>query len=414
MEIENKDIALGALLIGIVLLAGWVGFLYVNPVTKTHTHEDEETVYVPVYIEETPDGIYGLPSDWSTAPNASYIMLYNETGSLKISLEDILKGVSLWLEQNASEAAGGGEIYAYTDALMELYSFKDPGSGLYVTGVDLLDVIEFSNTHFGYDLEFTSHNSYSPVMEATTQEIYRDIGFKDYVKPWILAIAADGKWLANAPLGFGELWGNFSVFADYTAKALYNLKQIDVTSSWEVEVLVNGILEYTINRTNIIDPYSPDGLNYTYYTDGTSNGKYPKFNFNRQYWGRNISSIINMTSAKGLDYTVKFVCFDDYTIRKNNPLNNTDINNGLTLAKYQEVNGTIGSGWPEALLPVTDQLPSLIYEERRFAETDQTITDPYWPYPKFRGYHGGPFYLIVPGWVKESYGQSIIRIEVTT
>ena len=85
---ETKDLIIGILLIGMVSVAGWVGFLYVNPHTKTIKKTDEETKYI--YIDVPPTYDSGLPDDWSNAPNTSKIILYNETGdAVEITLGQI-------------------------------------------------------------------------------------------------------------------------------------------------------------------------------------------------------------------------------------------------------------------------------------------------------------------------------------
>ncbi|GAI63536.1 unnamed protein product, partial [marine sediment metagenome] len=55
---ENKDIIIGILLIASVGLAGGLGFVLISSPPST----------------ETPTYLFGLPDDWSTAPNSSYFM----------------------------------------------------------------------------------------------------------------------------------------------------------------------------------------------------------------------------------------------------------------------------------------------------------------------------------------------------
>jgi len=131
---ENKDKIIGILLIAIVGLAGGLGFVLI--------------------ISQLPNDGTGLPDDWSTAPNSAYFMLYNQTGaSLTVTLKDILDGVSLAYEE---QNAGGSEINEYKKVIYP-YTFLEPSSGLYVTGVDILDVLEAYDTNFGWDLKFTSN-----------------------------------------------------------------------------------------------------------------------------------------------------------------------------------------------------------------------------------------------------------------
>jgi len=118
---ENKDIIIGILLIASVSLAGGLGFVLITSPPPT----------------ETPTYLYGLPDDWSTAPNASYFMLYNQSGaSIQVTLKDILEGVALAYEE---QSAGGSEINEYKKVIYP-YTFLDPSSGLAVAGVDILDI----------------------------------------------------------------------------------------------------------------------------------------------------------------------------------------------------------------------------------------------------------------------------------
>ena len=130
---EKKEIILGILLIAVVGLGGGLGYVIIAG----------PTLFGPP--TEGPTNLFGLPDDWSSAPNASYFMLYNQTGaSITVTLEDILDGVALALEE---QAAGGPEINEYKDIIYP-YTFLDPVSGYYITGVDLLDILETNSLAF--------------------------------------------------------------------------------------------------------------------------------------------------------------------------------------------------------------------------------------------------------------------------
>ena len=108
---DKKTIAIGVLLITIVGLAGGLGFVIIAG----------PSLFGPV--PEGPTNLFGLPDDWSSAPNSSYFMLYNQTGaSIQVTLKDILDGVALALEE---QAAGGPEINEYKDIIYP-YTIQDP------------------------------------------------------------------------------------------------------------------------------------------------------------------------------------------------------------------------------------------------------------------------------------------------
>ena len=56
---------------------------------------------------------------------------------------------------------------------------------------------------------------------------------------------------------------------------------------------------------------------------------------------------------------------------------------------------------------------NLVYKDREFGETWGGVTDPFWPYARYCGYHRGPFYLIVPGRPRDAYIKYIYKIAVS-
>ncbi len=382
---ENKDIFIGILLIASISLAGGLGFVLLTSPTTT----------------EAPTNLFGLPDDWSTAPNSSYFMLYNQTGaSLMVTLEDILDGVALAYEE---QNAGGSEINEYKKVIYP-YTFLEPSSGLYVTGVDILDILEAYDTNFGWDLKFTSNFGHE--LEMTTGDIVTKMyeGDKESV---IIVIAANKKWLGKSYLG--TQWGNFSILGEQMSSAIYDLQKIDVLSNWTVEIVVNGTVEY------VIDPMN---MTYNEYDDIYHYDRTDWWSFNRHYWGRNISEIISHTSAgaAGLNYTMRAWSVDGYASprpfggKKEVRYNNTEIEFGIIPPResWDLINDT------EVPMPLTDLLMNLVYADQELGETGQGITDPIWPYRKMCGYGRGPFYLIVPGRPRDAYISHINRIEITT
>ena len=381
---ENKDIIIGILLIASVGLAGGLGFVLISSPPTT----------------ETPTYLFGLPNDWSTAPNSSYFMLYNQTGaSLKVTLKDILDGVALaYEEQNAN----GSEINEYKKVIYP-YTFLDSSSGLPVAGVDILDVLEAYDTNFGWDLKFTSNIGSEFEMTTTTGNIITKM-YEGSEESVIIVIAANKKWLGESALG--DQWGNFSIVGEQMSSALYDLQKIDVLSNWTVEVVVNGTVEYVIDPMNM----TYNGYDDVYHYDRTD-----WWSFNRHYWGRNISEIISHTSAAGLNYTMRAWSVDGWASprpfgkKPEVPYNNTEIENGILPPRetWDLINDTV------VPMPLTDLLMNLVYADQEFGETGQGITDPIWPYRKMCGYHRGPFYLLVPGRPRDVYISHVNRIEIT-
>jgi len=226
---ENKDKIIGILLIATVGLSGGLGFVLITSQLPT-----EEPTYQ-----------FGLPEDWSTAPNASYFMLYNQSGaSIQVTLKDILNGVALAYEE---QNAGGSEINEYKKVIYP-YTFLDPSSGLYVTGVDILDILEAYDTNFGWDLKFTSNLESEFEMTTTTGNIITKM-YEGSEESVIIAIAANKQWLGESALG--DQWGNFSIVGEQMSSALYDLQKIDVLSNWTVEVVVNETVKYVIDPMNM-------------------------------------------------------------------------------------------------------------------------------------------------------------------
>ena len=383
---ENKDIIIGILLIATVGLAGGLGFVLITSQPYQPPTED-------------PTDLFGLPDDWSIAPNSSYFMLYNQTGaSLTVTLKDILDGVALAYEE---QNAGGSEINEYKKVIYP-YTFLEPSSGLYVTGVDILDILEAYDTNFGWDLKFTSNFGHE--LDITTGDIITKM-YEGDEESVIIVIAVNKKWLGESSLG--KQWGNFSIVGEQMSSSIYDLKKIDVLSNWTVEVVVNGTVEY------VIDPMN---MTYNEYDDTYHYDRDDWWSFNRHYWGRNISEIISHTSAAGLNYTMRAWSVDGYASprpfggKKEVRYNNTEIENGILPPResWDLINDT------EVPMPLTDLLMSLVYADQELGETGQGITDPIWPYRKMCGYGRGPFYLIIPGRPRDTYISHVNRIEITT
>ncbi len=296
-DIERKDAAIGLLIIGLVAMAGWVGFLYINPITKTKTEEDETTIYV-YSIKEVPITYEsGLPDDWSTAPNASSITLYNETGdAITITLGQILEYVKKWEETNEAVDPGKKDWW---EKRLEPITVNNP-SEIPITGVNILDLLRVFDCNFAGELEFTSFNDTASKLTMDVVELGNII---DNDAPVILALAANKQWLKQSIIG--DKCGNFSIFSWNTLEdeeiefTCYDMKDIRVTKNWTIDVNVfnadgskNSSL--TLDAFNITKAYNAP-VHYEYKNTAW-------WYFNATYRGTNISQIVNYTVAKGKDY----------------------------------------------------------------------------------------------------------------
>lgn len=393
---DKKDLAIGILLIAIVGLSGGLGFMFIAG----------PDMFGPP--PEDPTNLFGLPDDWNTAPNSSFFMLYNQTGaSIKVTLKDILDGVALAVEE---AAAGGPGINEYKDIIYP-YTFVDPSSGLYVTGVDLLDILEKYDTNFGWDLTINSDSGYT--LDLTTGDIITNMYENE--NPYIVAIAANKEWLAESPLG--SSWGNFTFLGKEYPSVIYDMNTVEVRSNWTVEVIVNGSVEYIIDQNN---------MKLNQYDDIYSYDRDDWWTYNRHYWGRNISEIISHTDAGVLNYTVRFWSTDGWATpwpfggeKKEPRYNNTHIETGIVSPYPRWADGYLNDtadliNITQVPLPETDLLMALVYADQEFGESGQGITDPIWPYRTMCGYHRGPFYVAIPGRPRETYLKYVTRIEITS
>ncbi|TXT54718.1 MAG: hypothetical protein BAJALOKI2v1_740021 [Promethearchaeota archaeon] len=385
---NKKDIILGILLIVIVALSGALGFLLIFP---------------PSQIKE-PTLLRGLPDDWSGAPNSAYFTLYNKTDTVKITLKNILDGVELAIEQE--EDTSGAMINEYKD-IIYYDTFFHEGFGLYITGVDILSVLEKFDTNFALNLSFISKRNTKGAVE-TLQLSSADIIKHMYAgeeEPIILAIAANKTWLADSPIG--DICGNFSIFGQNMPNSLTNLDRIEVIDSWRIKINVNGNFEKYIYPSDITT--NPTVESYSYERNDW-------WDFDRKYWGKTLASIIAGTSAAGKNYEVRIWSVDGYASprpygsKKEPPYSRNDVEQGID-PPWTDADLVNESGVP--LPDPGNKLMTLVYKHQEFGETGQNVTDPVWPYPKACGYHRGPFYLVVPGRVRDVFAKWINRIEIS-
>jgi hypothetical protein len=379
---KKKDIYIGISLIAIVAIGGGIGLFFIlNP------------------AQQPEEGYKGLPADWSTAPNDAYFMLNNQTNTIRVTLEDILEGIELAIEED--EDTSGSRINEYKDVI---FCYQFYYNGFLVTGVDLLDVLEKFDTFYANNMNLTAKGQ-TEQEQVSSQNIVQKM-YKGPEDPLVIAIAAEGKWLADSPLG--ATYGNFSIIGKNWNVQCLNLENITVIDSWTVSVKVDGIEEFKITPLNMTT--NEFTANYSYF-------RFDDWNYNRQYWGRNISEIISHTSASGKNYTVRVYAIDGVAgpSEENDPYDQIDVEQGIVPPYIADdrINKTMEdlTGVP---LPNTDLLMCLIYKQREWGETGFGVTDPVWPYPRRLGYDSGPFSLVVPGRPRGQYVKYLYLINITT
>ncbi len=407
---DVKDGIIGALLIGIVALAGAIGYLSVTlPGNGGEEDDDEDKEYIYIYqtppTEEEPDLAQGLPVDWSMAPNRSYIMLFNGTNTVKIELEDILKYINAYEETK-------GEKYTYRKRL-ETRTVVDQYSGYYVTGVDILELLHVFDTDFTGTIKLEGSKG---LIRSLTYDV-KELVYKAYdnEEDVIIGLAANKTWLAESPIG--EQCGNFSIFGKDIEPSLNHFENITVLSNWTIDVYygdpVNGYEKLSLDAYNLTQ--NPDYDTYTYYDTGW-------FNYNRTYWGKYISEIVNYTAAKGKNYTLRFICSDGIRPSYDGPAYNwTDVenhlaNNGTNIIgnHVDYVNGT-GKNDDISGVPIaaTDLKMMLVFKQQMRTEYGWWggVANYPWPYPTTISYP--PFEGIIPGRIRGSMAGSVIGLNIT-
>ena len=398
---ETKDFVIGILLIGIVALAGVIGYLSITLPSTGGDDGDDDTEYIYIITKE-PTTEFGLPDDWSTAPNTSFIILYNETGdSIPITLKQILNYVNRWYETE-------NEKY-WWEKRLEPKTVKDPASEYDITGVNILDLLRVFDCNYAGALEFISKNDTTAKLEMDVIDISNKIDNKEEI---ILGIAANKEWLQESPIG--EYCGNFSMFGNNLESTIYNLAEISVTKNWTVDIIVDGNVEFSLDYYNLTT--SPTGP-HTYVYEDTGH-----YNFNRTYWGRNITDIVNYTSAKDKRYEVNFIFSDNSVNPSAEPgYNWTDVerylaNNGTHIVGnfVDYVNGSFKNDPSGDHMLATNLKMCLVHKIQFHTEYERgtTIANNPWPQPYNYGYP--PYQIVIPGRMKSFYWNGLIANNITT
>ncbi|MBY9009368.1 MAG: hypothetical protein KGD74_05845 [Candidatus Lokiarchaeota archaeon] len=385
---DKKDVLIGILAIVTVGLAGGLGYIIIaNPLSGGTT---------------TPVLNQGLPDDWSTAPNSSILKLYDVHGvEYNITIGEILDGVQVYLDDLEADSLSEWKNY------YELTTIQDPISGQYVTGVNILDILEEKGIYFAGDLEFETEDSVSREIHTA------DIITKSYAKKgktyFVLVLAINQEWLQYSP--YYASMGNFSIMGLDPNDNFYNFNQVTVMNNWTIDINVNGTIEFSLDAWDLIqNPYTA-----VYRVDSTTG-----WGANRQYWGKNVSEIIAMTSANvEPDYEVVFRSADGFTTPSTKwgelPYNKSEVeigmyNNGTHVIPRSDddyVNGTSTTGVP---IPATDLIMNLAWKIQELGETYDGIADDAWPVPKILSYFSGPFNVQIPGRDRSSYAKWVTEI----
>lgn len=427
-DIGRKDAAIGLLIMGLVAMAGWVGFLYMNPITKTKTEEDEETIYIYSTTEVPLTYDSGLPDDWSTAPNASKIILHNETGDrVEITLGQILEYVEKWEETDPDTVGNEGKKY-WWEKRLEPLTVND-ASGVPITGVDVLELLRVFDCNFAGELEFVSHN-------ATINKLRMDVidicDILDNDNNFILGIAADKKWLKNSPIADDDS-GDFVILSrDITyygetnitetwEYSCYDLANITVTKNWTITVNVynnTGYLNQTLelDAFNITNAYDTKTYHYEYENTDW-------WNFNRSYYATNVSKIVGYTKANGTNYVLNFTFADGGS----QPFNNSyrDETSRYPYFNYTEVEDHLRNNVTHIVGNHIDlvngnkhmnatNLKMCITNDIQFGY-EEHVSKGYYnsPWDQYYNYGYPPFQLIIPGCTKSRYFNGLTEITIT-
>jgi len=390
---KTKDIIIGLLIIIVTGLAGGLGFVVA-------TWEPKTTISPPTYLS-------GLPDDWSTAPNSTYLILNNQTHSnVKIYFKDILDAIAVYENSQPS---------AY-DTGIELMTIIDPETDIPITGFSITNLFDEYETFFPGDIEFASiadDFGQRNIFKTSASQLLEKL--EDAEENIMIAIAANNQWLAESPLG--EKFGNLTLVGEAMKARIYNLEQINVLSDWNLDIYLDGELKLSLDPTNITDPSYQSSLTYKY-------DRSDDWSINRYYAGLNLSMLCNWV---GLDESVNFElkarAADGWAAPhgsgRRRGLTETEVYNGLEYDSYywDYVNETAINEDGVPLLDVYDDLPIILaYEIQILGEFDgeSSATNPEWPARKMCGFGHGPYVLIIPGRERSNQIKMINSIEIDT
>ncbi len=389
---KSKDIIIGVLLIISVGLAGGLGFILITWEPKTTSP--------PTYLS-------GLPDDWSTAPNSSYLILNNQTHSdIKVYFEDILKAIDTY--QNS-------QTNAYETGL-EIKTIIDPDTNIPITGFSITDLFDEYNTYFPGEIHFLSEEDVygqRNIFNTSASDILEKL--EDGDETLMIAIAANKQWLADSPLG--DKFGNFTLIGEGMDARICNLEQINVLSNWTLDIYLDDELKLSLQPNNITDASYKYSYIYSY-------NRSDDWSMNRYYAGVNLSMLCDWVGLNdSVDFELKAWAADNFAAphgsSKKRGFTEIEVYHGLEWnSTYWDYVNSTDPGDPGVPLPdVYDDLPIILaYELQILGEYDGTSTaiNPSWPSKKICGFGNGPYVLMVPGRVRSWQIKMINRIEIIT
>jgi len=389
---KSKDIIIGVLLIISVGLAGGLGFILITWEPKTTSP--------PTYLS-------GLPDDWSSAPNSSYLILNNQTHSdIKVYFSDILEAIDTY--QNS-------QPNAYETGL-EIKTIIDPGTNIPITGFSITDLFDEYHTYFPGEINFLSEEDVygqRNIFSTSASDILEKV--EDGDETLMIAIAANKQWLADSPLG--NKFGNFTLIGEGMDARIYNLEQINVLSNWTLDIYLDDELKLSLQPNNITD--ASYKYNYVYSYD-----RLDDWNLNRYFAGVNLSMLCDwMGLNDSIDFELKAWAADNFAAphgsSKKRGFTEIEVYHGLewNSTYWDYVNSTDPSDPGVPLPDIYDNLPIILaYELQILGEYDgtSTATNPPWPSKKMCGFDHGPYVLIIPGRVRSWQIKMINRIEIIT
>lgn len=366
--------------------------------------------YILIVFDPFGTDEYGLPNNHSGAPKTDLI-IQNDTKTVKVSMEDILEGTTLWKQQEESN------MQLYEDEnIVSLYKIKDSTLNLDITGVSILDVLELGGNYFAWDLEFVSKSDENGETESITLnagEIINETQSKSGDYPFIV-LAIGGQWVSGS-FNEGE-WGKLALYSKNASNRIYDLERIVVRNYWTVDVTVNGKVEYKVHPYNMKQGAYTE--TYSYYRDDY-------WTFNRTYRGRSVYDLIQQTSAKDFGtWQVRIKCSDGLispsVFLDKDPYSKSEIKNGIdtTGGRYiprkddDIVNKTHDHGGVGLI--ATDKIMCLTFAQKQHREGNPSsdIWDPSWDRMLYHGYSHGPFSVYVPGRTRGNYPKYVTEIAV--
>ncbi len=389
---KSKDIIIGVVLIISVGLVGGLGFILITWEPKTTSS--------PTYLS-------GLPDDWSTAPNSSYLILNNQTHSdIKVYFEDILKAIDTY--QNSQPSA-------YETGL-EIKTIIDPDTNIPITGFSITDLFDEYHTYFPGEINFLSEEDVygqRNIFSTSASDILEKV--EDGDETLMIAIAANKQWLADSPLG--DKFGNFTLIGEGMDARIYNLEQINVLSNWTLDIYLDDELKLSLQPNNITDASYKYSYIYSY-------DRSDDWSMNRYYAGVNLSMLCDWVGLNdSVDFELKAWAADNFAAphgsSKKRGFTEIEVYHGLEWnSSYWDYVNSTDPGDPGVPLPdVYDDLPIILaYELQILGEYDGTSTaiNPSWPSKKICGFGNGPYVLMVPGRVRSWQIKMINRIEIIT